>query len=198
VTYGHRLDGVLGYSSGSSQVGGGDARLSSWLPVITLIVGSVLTLLGGLITEGLREKRAERKDREEHERTERKDREAREYARALERDAFQRQALPALQDALHELFERTTRYWVEHKTADAWESNPSERADYARINSRVELLRNRIADADVRRLATACQDHGLALFAASSGDVAETHWDDFQESYIEAMKQSGEILRELG
>jgi hypothetical protein len=160
--------------------------VDKWIPTIALAVGSILTIVGGLLTEWFKENRSTAKERD-----------ARTYAELQDWRKFQSETVLELQNTLHELFKIVGAHWVRHSENGQWELTPAEKMEYGEPNSRVELIRSRVADDRVRNLAQSTQDFGGETLGSKSTDEARKNWDRFQQSYLAAVEAAGGVYRSV-
>jgi hypothetical protein len=168
------------------------------LPVITLILGSVLTVLGGLFAETHRNKWAREKEREE-----------RAIERRLEITAFQRDTLLQLQDAGQDLLDSTFECFLEkwHGIDEATEAEVASsmvrpvaaETDSRRRSARLqtEKLLVRVEDDRLRELGQSLTQ--LSADIISMGDLKDARpaLTELQEGFREANNILGKHLRSL-
>jgi hypothetical protein len=175
----------------------GTAPLSSdWLPAATLAAG-VLGTLGG---QGLREWRTSGRERE-----------ARRAERQVARDAFQRETLLELQDAILEMVRLTSKLHIYHRRVFAesgrWsrDPEPDDLAEAHRLTiARMAALKQRVLDGELRaelgHLQEGCaeiteanfgEDDAWAAERASQRWIALAHANRGMEDHL------GRILRQV-
>jgi hypothetical protein len=168
------------------------------LPVITLILGSVLTVLGGLFAETHRNKWAREKERED-----------RAVERRLETTAFQRDTLLQLQDAGQDLLDSTFECFVErwNKIEEPAEAEvvPSmahpvaAETDRRRRSARLqtEKLLVRVEDDRLRELGQRLTQLSADIISMGNYTDARPALTELQEGFREANSILGKHLRSL-
>lgn len=166
----------------------------SWLPVLTLILGAISTVVGGFASETYRNRLARRALREESD-----------LRAATERVTFQKDTLLSLQAAGMNLLEATYRLHNRKcelaRSAHRWpqeedvEYGARQEHRVARLNA--EILAARVLDDDLRTSARRVLALESTVIRSPTQEEANSRVDAMREQFEIANDQLGEILRRL-
>jgi hypothetical protein len=169
--------------------------LQDWFPVITLVLGSTLTILGGLLSERYRTKASLSQAREE-----------REIQQELARTTFRRENILQLQDAGQDLIKFTLQCFRERwpespPTADPDQRQPqdtSEEAELARSTARIQVnkLASRLENEQDRKKVYELLDLSREALDYDDYKIAHAKFFEMQYKLSEANETIlGPILR---
>ena len=170
--------------------------LRDWFPVITLVLGSALTIIGGLISERYRTKASLAQAKQE-----------REIQENLARTTFQRDNVLQLQDAGQDLIKLTLQCFKEkwpddpRPTADPGQRQPqpvSEKAELERRMARIQAnkLTSRLQDQQARTHISELLDLSYEVIDRDDFEIAQAKLLEMQYRLRDANDEIlGPILR---
>lgn len=131
--------------------------MKDWLPVISLVVGGLLTMVTTLFSEAFRNRQVTKKAQEER------------LMRLTEEGrAFQQQVILELQEELSDLIKLTAQ---NTRMGPGWDDEGLQQFDEKLL--RVRLLKSRVHDDDIRHRATDVSNE--AITARDAQDQEEAH-----------------------
>jgi hypothetical protein len=173
--------------------------LKDWFPVITLLLGSALTVIGGLLSEAYRNRWALRNAQQE-----------RDIQRRFDRIAFQRDTLLQLQDAGLDLIDTTTSCLLQKwpppqqegvaSTSQPRPHSVSSEANHARRKARlqIEKLLPRVENDELRQRVQELTDLSRQVIVLEHYELARKALDDMQARFAHANQNLlGPLFRDL-
>jgi hypothetical protein len=166
---------------------------SGWFPSVTLLIGFAT----GAVTEWLRDRRTEGRERKAR-------KEARRDQFLERRKDFQRQTLLDLQEAVMELIrtagEMHYQDLMASRKAGKWVSQPvtDELNERARIvQARTTLLSVRVRDDSVRGFVDELKGHASSLVVSKSQAESEATFANINPIFQKLNERVGQLLREM-
>jgi hypothetical protein len=158
------------------------------------VAGGALTIVGGIVADLMKDRRVDSREAA-----------ARAVQKAAERDAFQRETLTGLQDALTEwaraLMEAHGLYRKSAHANGSWETRsrlPDELNErMMALQRRVSLLRSRVLDDEERRLVDAATSTAYFAVLGSTEEAAVEAAEQVAPMLVQAIERAGELIRGL-
>jgi hypothetical protein len=177
------------------------AAVSDWFPVVTLIIGAVLSVLGGLAGDQVRHKWSVQSELDARAHAAQSESEARAYAATREWESFQHHSLLDLNEPAYALWTFASAYHTSASNEDFRESEAERavmRAGFSERSGRLDSAGALIQDSAVRSAVSAFITAGRNLVGADlQPDEREKRAAAFTDAYQTLSAEIGGAVARL-